>query len=273
MTSYGNEWITYLGDDFYKIIENRIKQEKINGQYSKKSSDLSYLTLYELIQLIFERQWQSSFKYVFNSDVGIKNQLKNSILPLRNKIAHFRQIDSFDLNNGIRYASEIEWYAQKYYGSPERVSFYLNSDDENIDELIDFDIQKDIQKELTKLNILYFWDEFAKFESIRSNKIGCGFGVYDKNLFIELKLNSNINLIDFNEWFDDYKYYINSIIIVDPKIRIFFPIRINQNLVKKILNSLYKKVLLDLKKTEQTEFCEGEYIINNRMERPIGLAF
>ena len=39
MSMYSHEWISKLGDDFYKLIETRIQQEKNNGQYSKISSD------------------------------------------------------------------------------------------------------------------------------------------------------------------------------------------------------------------------------------------
>ena len=231
------------------------------------------MTLNELLTLIFERQWQNSFKNIFNSDIGLKNALRNSILPLRNKIAHFRQVDAFDLNIGVRYASEMQTYAQEYYGSSERIVFYINSDADNSDDLIDIDIQKDIKKELFDLNILYFWDEFGKFESIRSNNIGCGFGVYDKNIFIELNLDVAKSQIDLFEWFDQHKYCVNSIVFDEPKIRIFFPVTTNQILVKKLLNSLYKKIALELKNSTLSEFCEGEYIINNKMKRPIGLAF
>ena len=273
MSQYGRGWLVKIGAEYYELIELRIQQEKRTGQYSKSSSELSFLTLGELISIIFERLWHSSFKVLFKSDLGLREALRRSILPLRNKVAHFRTVDQFDLNLGIRYALELKEYLYEYYGSPERIPLYVTSDLDATDDLIDKDIIRQIRAELSALGIDYFWDEFGKLESVRFNSVGCGFGIFDDNIFIELDLSlQNIHL-DFTEWFELHKYCISSIVFDDPKFRIFMPSKSDKDSVKRAMNSLNKRISHNVRFAENDHFVESEYLINRTREKPVGLAF
>ena len=273
MSLHGREWLVQIGTEHFDLIETRIRYEKRNGQYWNGSSELSFLTLNELISLIFDKLWSSSFRTVFKSDIGLKEALRKSIIPLRNKVAHFRTIDQFDLNTGIRYVPDMMGHLNSYYGSPDRVPLYVSSDLEASDDLIDPEIVNQINEELSLNGIDYFWDEFGKFESIRASSLGCGFGIFDSNLFIELDLSQKNTRINLTDWFYQHKYCVNSISFNDSKIRVFIPLKADKDTVKRTMNSLYKKIALDIRISLSDNFVESEYIINSKLGESVGLAF
>ena len=273
MSLHGREWLIQIGSDYYDLIDYRIRNEKKNGQYWNGSSELSFLSLSELISLVFDKLWFSSFRVVFKSDIGLKEALRKSIIPLRNKVAHFRTIDQFDLNIGVRYIPELRQHLCEYYSSPDRVPLYISSDLDASDDLIDLEIQNQINKELIFYGIEYFWNEFGKFESIRAINIGCGFGIFDGNLFIELDLSQNNNQLNLVDWFNQNKYCVNSISFDEPKIRIFIPLKAEKDAVKRTMSSLYKKIAHDIKIPLSNNFVEDEYIINSKLGEPVSLAF
>ena len=87
MSSDGRAWMLGLGN-YFDEIDRRVKNEKNAGLYSNNSSELSYLTLTELLRLIFTDLWHEKFKLVFKlkillSDSPTLNSLtKKSLFTL-----------------------------------------------------------------------------------------------------------------------------------------------------------------------------------------------
>jgi hypothetical protein len=272
ISKYGRGWIAQLSDEHYQLIEKRIQAEKKQGIYWSKSSELSFLSLGELIQLIFRELWRESARTILNDDYGLRTALQGTVLPLRNKVAHFRAIDSSDLAL-LRYASELEEKLRDYYSSQDRVLFYLSSDPQLASEQNDPEIQQSIISKLHELSVGYFWDEYGKFEGIRALKFGCGLGIYDNNLFIDLDTSEVQKRLEFCRWFNDWKYTVSSVVSDSNNTKIFFPLKTSASDVRKLLGALQRFVSSELRSSSENLSSDSEYVINPDQNRLLGLAF
>jgi hypothetical protein len=272
MALHGKGWLISIGDHYYEQIESRISIEKNQGIYWSKSSELSFLTLRELINIIFNELWKTSAKDILENDYGLKSALNHSIVPLRNKVAHFRAIDEFDLRL-LEYADEIRVKLQNYYSNQHRVQIYISSDPAFANEQMDEEIIADIKNELAKISSEYFFDEYGKFESIRVREIGCGFGIYDFNLFVELSYSYEIPNDYLFEWFDQNRFVVSSIVLDSNKVRIFLPNKNTESDTRKVMQSLYKQIINYSSRGNLKNLYQSEYIVNTNTEKPVGLAF
>jgi len=272
ISKYGRSWITQLSDENYQLIERRIQTEKKQGIYWSRSSELSFLSLSELIQVIFRELWRDSARTILNDDYGLRAALQGSVLPLRNKVAHFRAIDSSDLGL-LRYASELEEKLRDYYSSQDRVLFYLSSDPQLAFEQNDPEIQQSVILKLNELSVGYFWDEYGKFEGIRALKLGCGLGIYDNNFFIDLDTSELHKKLELTPWFDEWKYTVSSIVSDVNNTKIFFPLKTPTPEVKKLLGALQRFISTELKSCHKNFSSDSEYVIDPNQNRLLGMAF
>ena len=273
MASDGRAWLLSL-NDYYDEIELRIKKEKNSGLYSAKTSELSYLTLSELIKIIFVIHWDSKFKEVFFKDKGLDFQLTKLIIPLRNKVAHFRFIDGLDLIN-LQIIFEVEELLRNYYSNGDKMEFYLSSDPDWVEDMIDHENMLEIKNCLIKYQIDGLLDDFSQFDGVRSNRFWPGYGLYKQNIFVELHFDANSPNLNLSEWLIHNKFSISLITKTQSKIRVFWPISIGKSEIKKGLVSFSKlissaaRVNADLHDFEDN--CE--YFVQQTSERHLSVAF
>ena len=269
---HGRSWLTKIGDSYYDLILKRIEAEKRQGLYWARSSELSFLTLSELISVIFRELWDSSSRAVFSEDYGLKSSLQRTVVPLRNRIAHFRVVDAWDLRL-LEGAIEVRDRLKNYYSSQNLVLLYLSSDPQLAEEQIDDALLIDIRSKLTDLRLDHFWVEYGKFESVRSHGVGCGFGIYDSNIFLEIDISAHHCNFDFYDWIDNFRFVISSIVLNKDTIRFFLPSNIENTELRKVINSLQRQIGSQVTLQNQNPETRSEYIIDARKEEPIGLAF
>jgi hypothetical protein len=240
MTSDGRQWLLCLGN-YFDEIERRVKNEKKAGLYSKGTSELSYLTLSELIKIIFSELWLDKFNIVFSGDKGLSKLLINSVVPLRNKLVHFRKIDSLDLVN-LEAIQITESLIKKFYTGDSCMKFYLSSDPDWVDEMLDEDYINEIKQCLEQYSLSDLLDDFWKIDSIRNNRYWPGLGLYKDHIFLELHYFDDSPFLDIKSWIDINKFEVTLITQTPSKLRFFWPIVIGKNDIKKGFNSLHKLI-------------------------------
>ena len=272
MSSDGRSWLLCLGEHFNEI-ELRIKREKTAGLYSKGSSELSYLTLSELIRIIFSDLWIEKFNRVFSGDKGLSKLLVNSVVPLRNKLAHFRPIDILDLSN-LKTIHIAESLLKKFYSNDSCMEFYLSSDPDWVDEMLDDENINEIKICLSKYNLTELLDEFWKIDSIRNNRYWPGIGLYKDHIFIELHYFEDSPNLDIEGWIDTNKYEVTLITQTQSKLRFFWPIILGKQDIKKGITSLHKMITHSSKNNLQNNNnCTSEYFVQQQLSnRSFGVA-
>ena len=273
MATDGRAWLLAL-NVYYDEIELRIKKEKNSGLFSSKTSELSYLSLNELIKLIFVIHWESKFKDVFFKDKGIYHQLNKLVIPLRNKVAHFRAIDGLDLIN-LNIIYEVEGLLKKYYSSDDKMEFYLSSDPEWVEDMIDDHNVQEIKDCLIKYHVDGLLDDFSQFDGVRSNRFWPGYGLYKGNIFVELHFDANSPNLNLPEWLMDNKFSISLITKTKSKIRVFWPISIGKSEIKKGLVSFSKLISTAARANSASFDYEDtcEYFVQQTSERHVSVAF
>ncbi len=272
MSSEGRSWLLSLGVHFNEI-ELRIKREKSAGLYSKGSSELSYLTLSELIRIIFSDLWINKFNRVFSGDKGLSKLLINSVVPLRNKLAHFRPIDVLDLSN-LNSIQVAESLLKKFYTNDSSMEFYLSSDPDWVDEMLDDDNINEIKICLSKHNLTELLDEFWKIDSIRNNRFWPGIGLYKDHFFIELHYFEDSPNLDIEGWIDINKYEVTLITQTQSKLRFFWPIILGKQDIKKGITSLHRMITHSSKNNIQknTNYTSEYFVQQQQTNRSFGVA-
>lgn len=273
MSSHGRRWMLGLGG-YFDEIDRRIKYEKNAGLYSNKSSELSYLSLSELIRLIFYDLWQETFKVVFSGDKSLSKLLTSSVVPLRNKLAHFRPIEGIDLLN-LSNIQDAEILLKNFYSNNSTTEFYLSSDPNWIDEMIDDENIFQIEECLSKHDLVGLLDDFWKIDSIRTNNFWPGLGLYKGHVFIELHCFEDSPVLDIDDWISNNKYEVTLITQTVSKLRFFWPIVNGKNEIKKGFNNL--KNLISYSSNNSHRIIENnftsEYFVKQLPNRSFGVAF
>jgi len=273
MSSEGRRWMLGLGS-YFDEIEVRVKREKTAGLYSNKSSELSYLTLTELLRIIFSDLWVEKFYRVFKGDKGLSKILTSSVVPLRNKLAHFRPIEVLDLINlEAIYTTEI--LLKEFYSDDSCMEFYLSSDPDWVEEMLDDDNINQIKNCLNKYNLTDLLDEFWKIDSIRTRRYWPGIGLYKGHIFIELHYFEDSPKLDIDSWIDNNKYEVTLITQTTSKLRFFWPIVLGKNDIKKGFNSLHKLIMHSSNNSlniDTNNICLNEYFVHQLTNRSFGVA-
>lgn len=274
MSEKGGGWLTSLQKN-YDEIESRIAHEKRGGIYSENSSELSYLTLQELLNLIFRDFWRHKFDEILNYDKGILSLVIKNVVPLRNKVAHFRCVDMWDLQN-YKIIFEIRDILRKYYAADRFAAFYLSSDPAWVGDSIDPENIDQIKCILIEKDVASLWDEYCRFDGIRTYNVHPGFGLYCDNIFIELHVDSISPALDLVGWFKNNKFAVSIISVTQSKVRVFWPLSIGSREIQKGFNALAKMVSHSARQnklSDPSHATDSEYIAQLSPDKSICIAF
>src|ERR1700674_275586 len=93
----GRQWLGAFGE-LQDRIEDRIQSERRSGFFNSHSSELSYLSLSELLEIVFDCLWQECLQQVLSNRKHIRFGPCRGLSSVRNKVAHFRPVDKSDAN-------------------------------------------------------------------------------------------------------------------------------------------------------------------------------
>jgi len=182
--AHGRRWLLALGD-LQGTIEDRIQFEKRTGFYNPHSSELSYLSLSELLDIVFDRLWDQRFRTVFRSKKQMRNGSCRELNCVRNKVAHFRPVDVKD-GVALNGAQDLFETLKAHYQAHLKAEVYLPGGLEKTDESLDPEEVGALTRSLDVNGISAVWDEFQRLESIRAYGMSPGMGLVSHHVFFEL---------------------------------------------------------------------------------------
>jgi hypothetical protein len=165
MSTFGRAWFSEVSHS--EIVEQRIAKERRHGFLRDGSSLLSYLSLGELQDIIFNDFWIKSFKNVFQGNKSLQKDLLNKILPVRNKLAHFRPINASEINN-LQLTNDFFSILRNSYGKPELTEFYLSGESERANELMDEELILEAKNFLESYDLNEIWNAYLSIEWLRA---------------------------------------------------------------------------------------------------------
>lgn len=274
MGTYGRKWLVSLGDNF-DLIQERLRNEALSSR--RPISELSYLSLGELVHILFDQLWTAHFAKIFNQRRSFKSSLLRDLTPLRNKVAHFREISKQDVFN-LASAAECIGLMSDYYSHPSRTSAYLPADPYWISDSIDSDGEQTLVKQLEELNLANLWDEYSAFESIKTVGLRTGVGLYAKHFFLELySADTSAFTPALAHWYANHNDTVTFVRCGKKIIRVFWTTSLTAVDLKKDIRSLLRTLLdknlsNDGKPTFLPIFSDG-LGVNMNNEKFIGVAF
>lgn len=236
--AHGRRWLLAL-DVLQGKIEERIQAEKRLGAYNPDSSELSYLSLAELIEIVFGYLWRDCFQQVLNNKKHIRNDPCRALNAVRNKVAHFRPIDQND-GKALAGIEALFDVLALYYRDNLKASAYIPGDFEASDGQLD---QQEISRLISYLeahDAKSVWDEFQQLESVRSAGLSPGIGVVSHHVFFELYTRGRFRAPRLVDCLVKYKYEITFMNVGNSAnyVRIFVPIRMGAQDIRRVMRKI-----------------------------------
>ncbi|WP_146610978.1 hypothetical protein [Polynucleobacter paneuropaeus] len=257
MTKHGRSWLSETGG-YLDLINDRIAAEVKKGMTRGSSSYLSYLTLGELQTLIFRDFWQNSFANIFDGKKSLQKELLERVMPVRNKIAHFRPVTKAEYL-GLNVADDFFNILKRHYQATSHTLFYLSGDPQNAGELLDSMTLSEAQASLKSFGCEPLLEVFFGLQWLRAYGMSPGMGVFKNNLFIELYFDKNYSSDTLRNWVEKKEYEVTIATFSDlPKVvRIFVPLVLDAKVIAKTIEAFANTA---------KESCQGDDFNN----QPVG---
>lgn len=249
MTKYGRSWLSETGG-YLDLINDRIAAEVKKGMTRGSSSYLSYLTLGELQALIFRDFWQNSFANIFDGKKSLQKELLERVLPVRNKIAHFRPVTNEEYL-GLNVADDFFNILKQHYQTSSHTLFYLSGDPQSAGELLDPTLLNEASVILKGFGCESLLEAFFGLQWLRAYGMSPGIGVFKNNLFVELYFDKNYSSDTLRNWVEKKEYEVTVATFSDlPKVvRIFVPLVLGVKIISKTIEAFANTA---------KESCQGE---------------
>lgn len=177
---FGRNWLSQIGVCGTAIID-RIDREKKFGVYNPDHSDLAYLDLSELLDLVFDFLWTPIFSSILKRK-HLQDPLRRQIVAIRNKVAHFRAVDQKDLSL-LQAAGEFLDVLGVHYSNLAASSYLSGEDPDSQFEGGEVDL---MIRELGMLGMSGIWDEYGVLEGVRAKGLSPGIGIVRHHLLFEI---------------------------------------------------------------------------------------
>jgi hypothetical protein len=237
MSRHGAGWFYEL-DGYYEIAEERRKKERELIRTNIGSSSLSYLSLGELQRIIFKDKWAECFAQVFKGSKTPQHDLLKLIMPVRNKIAHFRPVSESD-RRALDSVDYIYQLLREYYTQGRFTEIYLSTEPSRSSELMENFLLREAEEAFRNRGMIEVWNEFLSIDWLRAYSVYPGIGLFKDNAFIEFYCQS-YNIDPLLRWLVSQDSYLNCVSINDKVglIRIFIPLVLGEKLALKSIKGV-----------------------------------
>lgn len=237
MTKYGRSWLSETGE-YLDLINDRITAEVKKGMTRGSSSYLSYLTLGELQALIFKDFWQNSFANIFDGKKSLQKDLLERVMPVRNKVAHFRPITNSEYLS-LNVVTDFFNILKQHYQISSHTLFYLSGDPQNANELLDPTLLNEAQVSLKGFGCESLLEVFFGLQWLRAYGVSPGIGIFKNNFFIELYFDKGYSSDTLRNWVEKKEYEVTVATFSDrPKVvRIFIPLVLEVKIISKTIEA------------------------------------
>lgn len=231
----GRAWLGAFGK-LQDRIEERIKSEKAFGSFNAHSSELSYLSLSELLEIIFDAFWLDCFRRVLANKRQIRINPCRGLNNVRNKVAHFRPVDASDAR-ALADADYLFEVLGSHYGQNLKASIYLPGDFDKADDQLNPEEIAKLTSYLELHDASSVWDEFQMLESTRSTGMSPGIGVVSHHVFYELYTRGAFGAARLMEFLEKNKHEVTFMNIgsAAPYVRIFIPIKMGASEIRRVI--------------------------------------
>jgi len=269
---YGRLWLFKLGNQLDTISRIEAYEKRLN-LYEPSTSELSYLSLTELLSIIFLDQWRGLFEDVFGNDKGLAKRIQYSIVPIRNKIAHFRPVRKAD-NDMLGLAHEVRSCLEQYYSAAEPVEDYLSSDPELLCEQIEPGIVEPIVKKFSGFGIAEVWQSYGMIEGIRALGVSLGLGIGANHFFIEMRWPRDPPIDVLNRWTLASRFCVTSVVISGNLVRMFFPYRAEMKELRKSIRAIGSMPSSAVDQQRDVGNCSTlEYLVDSDQTALVSMGF
>lgn len=278
---YGREWLLKLGDLTAVINERRARERELSP-LDPKCSDLAFLGLPEVIQLMFVELWDQVFRGVFANRRNLRHSPLRDVVAIRNKVAHFRPLNSTDASL-LRRISEVLDPVVAYYNKQLEASDFISGEPGTASELPrDEDLQSLIAS-LRGVDLDGVWAEFGALESFRARGLSLGLGLVDRHLYLEIYTQSAFRAEQLNAWALKRQHELTFVLVGNDSsfIRMFVPICLGQREVLRAMRALTNVALESQAEGPQQasltksdfDFGSIEWVIGEGHNASFGFAF
>lgn len=232
----GCAWYAELGE-FSARIEERIEAEKKQGFYQSGTSPLSYLSLSELLDLIFRDLWSSTFQRIV-LDKHLRRDLRD-VVSVRNKIAHFRAVAKREAED-IEAARRLLGRLISHYRRADLLIAHLSGAPERAGEQIEPGLQRPLMAALEGNSLGNVWEQYESIEGVRAAGIFPGIGIFDRHLFIEFYTRSSYRSGSLLKWLEARESEVTFCVVGKTAsfIRAFVPICVGARIATKCVRGL-----------------------------------
>lgn len=274
MAQEGRSWL--VNNNLFDLIDDRVRSDRQAGVFGGQASELSYLSLSELINLIFRDFWRPIFYDIFGGSVGYRNTMLKLVVPLRNKVAHFRPIAKTDLFNA-RDVQEMYECLRSYYTHPSQTPFYLPSDPGDESVWIDESGEAgEAVRYLDSVGLTRVWSTMGEYESIRPLGLSYGLGCFSGHIFIEIYPRSKVSILKLNDLLTKHTDIFSMFTLSANKFYAFISINAGEEHVSKGIRSI-RRVLHQGQDSEEERIelsnLGSEYFVGLGTKPMVNFAF
>jgi len=234
----GRQWLAAFGP-LQDKIEQRIQAEKSSGSFNPHSSELSYLSLSELLEIIFHVLWRDCFQRVLGNKKHMRGDPCRGLNNVRNKVAHFRPVDPGDAHT-LEKANYLLEVLEFHYKENLVATAYLPGDfDRGEDQLDEEEVSK-LTCFLKEHDANAVWDEFQEQESVRAIGLSPGIGVVSHHVFYELHTRGSFAASRLVEFLEQNKHVITFMNVGTevPYVRTFMPIALGSSEIRRLIKKV-----------------------------------
>jgi hypothetical protein len=235
----GNQWKREINSRISDLIE-RQAVERMNGLYIDHGCPFAYLSLNELVEVMFRDLWKPIFREVFGNNRATAADL-HRLRQIRNRIAHFRPVSEAQVSM-LDTAFAILDGLRAYYGRHKQSHAYIPGAFERAEEQLDSDETALLISQLGASERNELWSEFGKQEAIRAKGLSPGMGVVHHHVFFELYTRGSFSADPVHRFalrFQDSITFLNVGCFSD-YVRVFVPLKNDLQNIKKILREFYE---------------------------------
>lgn len=271
MRQHGRKWISNA-DNLFHFVEDRLSREKRAGLYTDGASELSYLTLNELAHHIFKEEWQSRYREIFCNQNYIFSDINRHIIPLRNKLAHFRQVTKMDLVNA-RASYDLLNSLREYYRNESFHEFYISSEPEYASEWTESETVNSATHSLEKYQAITVWETLSEIDSMRRYGFHIGAGIWCEHFFLEVYSDSNFQIEKIDSFFCKNKDIITLVCLSGTKVRFFISLQNEAKEISRLLRSLGRLFSQETETDDSPKDPDvNEYFVGPNLESTVSFA-
>lgn len=251
--AFGPKWYSQLGSHTTEI-EDRIRIEKRQNIFDSQVSELAYLGLSDLADIVCRLQWDTIFGRVLRGTPKhlVKQELR-SIVAMRNKVAHFRPVTSYEAEVG--FIQQLLGVFHRHYHGCMEAAVYLSGDPSKSDDQFNTPELRDLQAALTRNRLQEVWDEYGRLEHIRSDGLSPGIGIVDHHIFYEIFVDGSFASERIAAWAIREKHAVTFLTIgkYANYLRAFVPLKADPGQIVKVMKGLAAVAKLSATSTLRNE--------------------